>query len=54
MKIPDEVLLNKELELERVKEEVEALRIAAQLLRDKEDPSPAPPKKRAKVLRMPS
>jgi hypothetical protein len=53
MKSADEVLLNKELELEKVKEEVEALRIAAQLLRDKEDPTPVAPRKPAKVLRMP-
>jgi hypothetical protein len=52
MKSADEVLVHKELELQKVKEEVEALRLAAQLLRDKEDPSPVPPKKRAKVLRM--
>lgn len=52
MRRPDEVLQRKELELKRVKEEIEALRVAAQLLRDKDDPGPVPPKKMAKILRM--
>jgi hypothetical protein len=52
MKTADEVLQRKELEIKRVKEEIEALRVAAQLLRDKEDPAPLPPKKSAKILRM--
>jgi hypothetical protein len=52
MKRADEVLQRKELEIKRVKEEIEALRMAAQLLRDKDDPGPVPPKKMAKILRM--
>jgi hypothetical protein len=47
-----EVLQRKELEIKRVKEEIEALRVAAQLLRDKEDPVPESPRKTAKILRM--
>lgn len=52
MKSADEVLQRKELELQRVKEEIEALRMAAQLLREKGDPAPVPPKKSAKILRI--
>jgi hypothetical protein len=52
MRSADEVLQRKELEIQRVKEEIEALRVAAQLLREKGDPAPAPPKKTAKILRM--
>ncbi len=52
MKSTDEVIQRKQLEIKRVKEEIEALRLAAQLLRDKEDPAPVPPKRTAKILRM--
>lgn len=52
MKSADEVLQRKELEIKRVKAEIEALRVAAQLLRDKDDPSPVPSKRTAKILRM--
>lgn len=52
MKSADEVLQRKQLEIKRVREEIEALRVAAQLLREKDDPSPMPPKKTAKILRM--
>jgi hypothetical protein len=52
MKSADEVLQRKELEIKRVKEEIEALRVAAQLLREKEDPGPITPRKTAKILRI--
>jgi hypothetical protein len=52
MKSAAEVLQRKELEIQRVKGEIEALRVAAQLLREKEDPAPAPARKSAKILRM--
>ena len=52
MKSADEVLQRKELEIKRVKGEIEALRVAAQLLREKGDPAPLTPKKTAKILRM--
>jgi hypothetical protein len=52
MKSAHEVLQRKELELQRVKDEIDALRVTAQLLRDKEDPSPARRKKSAKILPM--
>ncbi len=52
MKSANEVLQRKQLEIKRVKEEIEALRVAAQLLRDKDDPAPVTPKKSAKILRM--
>ena len=52
MKSASEVLQRKELELKRVKEEIDALRVVAQLLRDKGDPTPAAPKKLAKILKM--
>lgn len=52
MKSADEVLQRKELDIKRVKEEIEALRMAAQLLREKGDPAPVTPKKTAKILRM--
>ncbi|MBV8475212.1 MAG: hypothetical protein JO266_08505 [Acidobacteria bacterium] len=51
MKNADEVLRRKELEIKRVKGEIEALRVAAQLLREKEDPAPVR-QKLAKVLRI--
>jgi hypothetical protein len=52
MRSADEVLQRKELEIKRVKEEIEALRVAAQLLREKGDPAPTPAKRTAKILRM--
>lgn len=52
MRNADEILQRKELELQRVKEEIEALRMAAQILREKDDPPLAPPRKPAKILRM--
>jgi hypothetical protein len=52
MRSADEILHRKELEIKRVKEEIEALRMAAQLLGEKGDPAPVPPKKSAKILRM--
>ena len=52
MKTADEIIEGKQLEIKRVKEEIEALRLAVQLLREKEDPAPVPPKKTAKILRM--
>ena len=52
MRSADEVLQRKELEIKRVKEEIEALRVAAQLLRETGDPGPLPTRKSAKVLRM--
>jgi hypothetical protein len=53
MKTPSEVLRMKELELQRVKKEIEALRIAVQLLGDEKTPSTAPPAKSAKVIQLP-
>jgi hypothetical protein len=50
MKNANEVLRRKELEIERVKGEIEALRVAAKLLRDKGDPPLSSPKKLGKVL----
>jgi hypothetical protein len=52
MKSADDVLQRKELEIKRVKGEIEALRVAAQLLREKGDPAPVTPKKTAKILPM--
>lgn len=52
MKSPAEVLLMKELELQKIKKEIEALRITAKLLGD--DPSPTPmAQKSAKVVQLP-
>jgi hypothetical protein len=53
MKNPNDVLRRKEAELERLKEEVEALRIAGKLLAEhKIDPDK--PLKEGKVLQMPA
>ena len=52
MKDPVEVLRRKEAELERLKEEVEALRLAGKLLREKPAPGQEPASG-AKVLQMP-
>jgi hypothetical protein len=51
MKSPAEVLLMKELELQKVKKEIEALRITAKLLGD--EPAPMPMAKSAKVVQLP-
>jgi hypothetical protein len=51
MKDPIEVLRRKEAELERLQEEVEALRLVGRLLRDKK--SPEEQDGRGKVLQMP-
>jgi hypothetical protein len=53
MKTPSEVLLMKELELQRVKKEIEALRIAVQLLGDEKAPAAEPPAKSAKIIQLP-
>jgi hypothetical protein len=53
MKSPAELLLTKELELQKVKREVEALRIAARLLIDDKEPPKAPPQKLTKLMEMP-
>lgn len=53
MKTPSEVLRMKELELQRVKKEIEALRIAVQLLGDEKTPSTPLPAKPAKVIQLP-
>jgi hypothetical protein len=50
MKSPAEVLLTKELELQKIKKEIEALRITAKLLGD--EPAPMP-QKSAKVVQLP-
>jgi hypothetical protein len=53
MKSPAELLLVKELELQKVKREIEALRLAARLLDDQTDqPKPAP-QKLSKLVQMP-
>jgi hypothetical protein len=52
MKDPIEVLRRKEAELERLQEEVDALRVVGRLLHE---PTPAEPsRKRAKVITMPA
>ncbi len=51
MKSPTEVLRSKELELQKVKQEVEALRIAARIL-EEESPQPST-KKLAQVVQLP-
>jgi hypothetical protein len=53
MKTPSEVLLMKELELQRVKKEIEALRIAVELLGDEKPQVSAPPPKSAKIIQLP-
>ncbi|HKN36936.1 MAG TPA: hypothetical protein VJX16_27135 [Terriglobales bacterium] len=54
MKSAAEVLLMKELELERLKKEIEALRITAKLLgEEKQQPAAQMPQKYAKVVQLP-
>jgi len=53
MKTTAEVLLMKELELQKVKREIEALRIAARLLGDEQDAAQPSPKKTAKIVQLP-
>jgi len=54
MKSAAEVLLIKELELQKVKKEIEALRITARLLGDdKAPPRPQVVEKSAKVVQLP-
>ena len=55
MKNPVEVLRRKEAELERIQEEVEALRLVGQLLHEQSDGARPQPRKttRGKVLQMP-
>jgi hypothetical protein len=53
MKTPSEVLMMKELELQRVKKEIEALRMAVELLGDEKAPGSAPQPKSAKVIQLP-
>jgi len=53
MKSATEVLLTKELELQKIKREIEALRIAARLLGDETDAGEAAPKKTAKIVQLP-
>jgi hypothetical protein len=52
MKDPIEVLRRKEAELERLQEEVDALRVAGRLLDESTGAQPRP--KRAKVIEMPA
>jgi len=52
MKNPTDVLRRKEAELERLKEEVEALRLAGRLLAEHKI-DPAKPVKEGKILQMP-
>ena len=53
MKNPTDVLRRKEAELERLKEEVEALRLAGKLLAEHKI-DPTKPIKQGKVLQMPA
>ncbi len=53
MKTADEVLLMKELELQRIKREIEALRVAMRLLGDEADTPQPVPRKTAKVVQLP-
>ena len=53
MKSATEVLLMKELELQRIKREIEALRIAARLLGDEQDQPQSPASKSAKIVQLP-
>jgi hypothetical protein len=53
MKSPSEVLLLKELELQKVKKEIEALRLAVQLLGDAPAKTPQVPARSAKVVQLP-
>ena len=53
MKNPLEVLRRKEAELERLQEEVDALRLVGKLLREKALAGKNDPQARSKVLQMP-
>ena len=53
MKTAAEVLLMQELELQKIKREIEALRIAAQLLNDEGEPVQPNPRKTAKIVQLP-
>jgi hypothetical protein len=53
MKNPVEVLRRKEAELERLQEEVEALRLVGKLLREQTLAGRQEPQSRGKVLQMP-
>ncbi|PYX82014.1 MAG: hypothetical protein DMG70_16660 [Acidobacteria bacterium] len=53
MKSATEVLLMKELELERLKKEIEALRLTAKLLGEEKQPVAQMPQKYAKVVQLP-
>jgi hypothetical protein len=53
MKTPTQLLLVKELELQKVKREIEALRLAARLLDDDQEQPKPTPQKLAKLVQMP-
>ena len=53
MKNPVEVLRRKEVELERLQEEVDALRLVGKLLREQTLAGKREPETRGKVLQMP-
>ena len=53
MKNPVEVLRRKEAELERLQEEVDALRLVGRLLRERAGSAEQEPQTRGKILQMP-
>jgi hypothetical protein len=53
MKDPTEVLRRKEAELEKLQEEVDALRLVGRLLKAKSSPAQDDSQARGKVLQMP-
>ena len=53
MKDPTEVLRRKEAELEKLQEEVDALRLVGRLLKQKSSPEPGDSQTSGKVLQMP-
>ncbi len=53
MKNPNEVLRRKEEELQRLQEEVEALRMVGRLLREQSVGAQQEPANRGKILQMP-
>jgi hypothetical protein len=54
MKSPAELLLTKELELQKVKRQVEALRIAARLLMEEQEQPKAPlPQRSTRLVQIP-
>ena len=53
MKTAEEVILMKELELQKIRTEIEALRIAAQLLGDQPEAAQPSPKRTAKIVQLP-